>query len=109
MSDSSPLIVPMVVEALVVNDAVRSPRDQIVTFMRTQMVYNAMQNCASGQPFTSNNDINFTSSATVPPNNVPASAYYDGVYLKWRLPRAYTHGQQDNVSGVTNYRQVPHR
>src|SRR5689334_19223631 len=109
MSDQSPLIVPMIVEALVVNDAVRTPRRQIVTFMRTEMTYGAMQQCGSGQPFLDDNDLDFTGPGLVPPNNVPASRYYNGVYLKWRLPRAYTHGSQDSAAGVTTYRQVPNR
>lgn len=101
MSDQGPLLVPMIVEALVVNDHVRAPKNQIETFMRTQMNYNFIQNGGNGQPFISGNDPNFT--------NVAASDYYNGVYLKWRLPKAFTSGKQDSVQGVTTYPPVPNR
>ncbi|MBV9762804.1 MAG: IPT/TIG domain-containing protein [Acidobacteriaceae bacterium] len=106
MSNQSPLIVPMVVEAFVVNDSVRLSGN---AFMRAQMQYNAMHLFASGQPVLSNNDGNFTSPAVVPSNGVHSSDYYNGVYLKWRLPYAYTHGVQDNISGETIFPPVPNR
>lgn len=108
MSDQSPLIVPMTVEALVVNDIFRTNGN---TFVRTQMQYNAMQMCANGQPGISNNDTNFTlhSTSPVPPNKVPAGTFYNGVYLKWRMPEALTSGVQDNVNGTTAYPAVPNR
>lgn len=109
MSDQSPLLVPMTVEALVVNDSVRAPKNQIETFMRTQMSYNSIQSSGNGQPFTNGNDANFTKQINVPPNNVPSSQYYNGVYLKWRLPKAFTSGTQDNTNGVTSYPLVPNR
>jgi hypothetical protein len=109
MSDQSPLLVPMTVEALVVNDSVRAPKNQIETFMRTQMSYNNIQNGGNGQPFTNGNDANFTKTINVPPNNIPSSQYYNGVYLKWRLPKAFTSGTQDNVTGLTSYPLVPNR
>jgi hypothetical protein len=108
MSDQSPLIVPMTVEALVVNDIFRTNGN---TFLRTQMEYNAMQYCANGQPGMNNNDTNFTlhSTSPVPPNNVPAGAFYNGVYLKWRLPQSFTHGVQDSANATTVYPPVPNR
>lgn len=110
MSDQSPLIVPLTVEALVVNDPFRTGTN---TFMRTQMVYNAMHMCANGQPNVTNNqnDTNFKlhNTSPVPPNNVAAGDFYNGVYLKWRVPYAFTNGAQDNVSGTTNYPPVPNR
>lgn len=109
MSDQSPIIVPMSVEALVVNDFVRPARSQIVSFLRTQMSYNAMQSGGNGQPFFSGNQTNFINNVNVPPNNVTSSAYYNGVYLKWRMPKALATGTQDNVSGQTTYPQVPNR
>ncbi len=110
-SDQSPIIVPMKVEALVVNDYVRPARDQIVSFLRTQMAYNSIQGGGNGQPFFNGNQSNFTADPPpkIPPNNVPAPQYYNGVYLKWRLPRALANGAQDNVSGKTKYPQVPNR
>jgi hypothetical protein len=99
----------MTVEALVVNDSVRAPKNQIETFMRTQMSYNAIQNGGNGQPFINGNDANFTKQINVPPHNVSSSQYYNGVYLKWRLPKAFTSGTQDNTSGITSYPLVPNR
>src|SRR5580700_5185931 len=106
---NDPLLVPMTVEALVVNDAVRAPKNQFQTFLRTQMTYTFIQGMGNGQPFTNGNDTNFTKQVNVPPNNVPSSQYYNGVYLKWRLPKAFTSGTQDNSTGVTTYPQVPNR
>lgn len=96
----------MIVEAFVVNDSVRLSGN---AFLRAQMQYNAMHQFASGQPVLSNNDGNFTSPAVVPPNNVHSSDYYNGVYLKWRLPYAYTHGEQHSASGETSFPPVPNR
>ena len=106
---NDPLLVPMTVEALVVNDAVRAPKNQFQTFLRTQMTYTFIQGMGNGQPFTNGNDTNFTKQVNVPPHNVPSSQYYNGVYLKWRLPKAFTSGTQDNVTGMTVYPLVPNR
>lgn len=106
MSEQNPLIVPMTVEAFVVNDHVRLGGN---SFLRTQMQYNVLRKCKNGQPNLTNNDSHFYSASPVPPNNVNASDYYNGVYLKWRLPRNYTHGEQDNVSGQTKFPPVPNR
>lgn len=106
MSDATPLIVPLMVEAFVVNDPVRlSGRP----FMRAQMQYNALQQCANGQATLNGNDSAFTRPNVVPPHNIPASDYYDGVYLKWRLPKAFTQGAHDPQSGTTTYPPVPNR
>src|SRR5438034_7591524 len=107
MSDQSPLLIPMILEALVVNDHVRAPKNKIETFFRTQMDYNSIYLCGNAQPFLSENDIAFTGPDDV--NGVTPSQYYNGVYLKWRLPKAFTHGTQDNASGVTTYPLVPNR
>jgi IPT/TIG domain len=109
MSDQSPLILPMTVEALVVNDILRTNRNN--SFVRNQMAYNAMQIGANAQPGIDNNDTNFTAHSTVPvpPNNVPAGQFYNGVYLKWRLPRAFTRGTHDSGQGVTRFPVVPNR
>jgi hypothetical protein len=104
MSDQSPLIIPMVVEAFVVNDDVRQSPN---FYERMPMNYNVIQDGSNGQPAI--NDTNFTQPPTfpVPPHSVPASTYYNGVYLKWRLPDAFTHGKQ--VGGTTQYPPVPNR
>ncbi|HYI10876.1 MAG TPA: hypothetical protein VEK57_17585 [Thermoanaerobaculia bacterium] len=99
MSEQSPLIVPMTVEAFVVNDQVRGG-----TFARAQMQYNPMiLQLTSAQPGIGDNDTNFTQPGT------NWSNYYNGVYLKWRLPQFFTQGTQDNVQGQTNFPLVPNR
>ena len=86
----------MMVEALVVNDQTRHTS----AWMRTTMNYNGLSKGMNGAaPQTS--DPNFSGQQ---PN---WGTYYNGVYLKWRLPRAFTHGVQDSVSGITTYPQVP--
>lgn len=105
MSDQSPLIVPLTVEALVVNDHVRLSGNG---FYRAQMPYNSMSSCSSGQSGFSDNDTNFTSSALLD-SGIKPSTYYNGVYLKWRMPEAFTHGAQDSASGTTKYPAVPNR
>lgn len=108
MSNPNPLIVPMTVEALVVNDIFRTNGN---SFVRNQMLYGAMSSCNSGQPGISNNDTQFTLHSTSPvlPSKTPAGDYYNGVYLKWRLPESFTNGVQDNVTGITEYPLVPNR
>lgn len=108
MSNQNPLIVPMTVEALVVNDIFRTNGN---TFVRNQMMYGAMSTCNSGQPGISNNDTQFTKTPTGPvsPSQTPAGDYYNGVYLKWRLPESFTNGVQNNVTGITEYPLVPNR
>ncbi|HEU4844805.1 MAG TPA: hypothetical protein VFT05_11115, partial [Burkholderiaceae bacterium] len=106
MSTPIPLLVPLTVEAFVVNDHVRLSGKP---FMRTQMSYNSLQQCANAQASFGGNDWAFTQASAVPPNNVSASSYYNGVYLKWRLPAALTCGAHDPVAGQTVYPLVPNR
>ncbi|EGF89405.1 cell surface receptor IPT/TIG domain-containing protein [Asticcacaulis biprosthecium C19] len=105
MSDQSPLIVPMIVEALVVNDQVRNNG----TFLRARMRYEELRACRNGQSGPASNDASFTGMGSVPPYNVAASDFHNGVYLKWRLPEAFTHGQQDSRQGATLFPKVPNR
>jgi hypothetical protein len=107
VTDASPLIVPMTVEAFVVNDSVRL--DLGNPFVRAQMLYNVLQQCRNAQPGQNDRDINFSSNNLVGPLKVPASQYYNGVYLKWRLPRAFTHGVQDSATGTMCFRCIPNR
>ncbi|MEU1722730.1 IPT/TIG domain-containing protein [Nonomuraea sp. NPDC005692] len=110
MSDAVPLLVPLTVEALVVNDDVRLDRDPTSrkAFMRTQMQYGALQECVSGQPVIGDNDLYFTRTGLTE-SGVPTTDFYDGVYLKWRMPDALTRGAHDPVTGVTTYPPVPNR
>ncbi|MCO4090635.1 MAG: hypothetical protein HEQ34_01605 [Sphingorhabdus sp.] len=104
MTDQGPLIVPITVEAVVVNDHLREGGN---VFVRSQMQYGQLKLGLNGQAGAASNDTNFTSSGYV--GSVLASDYYNGVYLKWRLPRALTTGTQDAQNSVTNYPLVPNR
>lgn len=98
MADQSPIIVPLVVEALVVNDSVRTGRQQ---FIRGTMQYGALRMGGRELPFQTDTDFDQPGEAN--------SAFYNGVYLKWRLPDALTRGVQSNLDGVTTYPPVPNR
>ena len=80
MSDQSPLIVPLIVEAFVVNDHTRTG-----SFYRAQMQYNNIAD-------TGNGDLGSTDLHFIDQTNPQWSKYYNGVYLKWRLPDAFTRG-----------------
>lgn len=108
MSDDSPLVVPITVEALVVNDAVRVNGG----FFRADMLYSNLSGGGSVLPSATNGgDPNFDlpGDDVVQAPDVTAAQYYDGVYLKWRLPAALTRGHLDNRSGVTRFPLVPNR
>jgi hypothetical protein len=81
MSDRSPLIVPIVVEAFVVNDHTR----RLGSFYRAQMQYNNIHHPGNG-------DLGSTDLSFIDQKNPHWSQYYNGVYLKWRLPDALTRG-----------------
>lgn len=102
MSDAGPLIVPVALEALVVNDHVRDP-----SFLRAPMAYGSLQMGGDAQPGMSGNEVAF--GRDEPVEGVPAAHYYDGVYLKWRLPRALTWGVQDSATGKLTFPPVPNR
>jgi hypothetical protein len=107
MADQSPLIVPIQVEALVLNDSLRLAGG---AWVRVEMQYQNLRNAGSAEPTPLNTDHNFTSAGNVgQQQNIPAAGYYDGVYLKWRLPDALTHGVQDGVTGETVYPRLPNR
>jgi hypothetical protein len=105
MTDAGPLVVPMVVEAFVVNDWVREGNP----FVRAQMQYGVLQRAGNAQPGLNDRDLNFGNTNPVPPHNVPASDYYNGVYLKWRLPKAFTRGKQDSAASRMHFRCIPNR
>lgn len=90
-----PLLVPMELEALVVNNQVRLGAN----FQRWQMNYNALSRYISPEPPAfSGIDSGF---ATNPANN--------GVYLHWTLPAALRHGTQQNETGEISFPLVPNR
>ena len=81
MSDQSPLIVPIIVEAFVVNDQTR----RTGSFYRAEMQYNNIADPGNG-------DLGSTDLHFIDKTNPQWSRYYNGVYLKWRLPDALTRG-----------------
>jgi hypothetical protein len=103
VSEAGPLIVPLAVEALVVNDHVRGGE----SFVRAQMLYGGLAEGRNAQPGLNDADEAFCKDEEV--HGVPASQYYNGVYLKWRLPRALTWGAQDSASEELTFPAIPNR
>jgi len=103
VSDAGPLIVPLTVEALVVNNHVREGE----SFVRAQMLYGQLEEGRSAQPGLDDADRHFTTDESVE-GGAPAQ-YYNGVYLKWRLPRALTRGVQDPVKEELRFPTIPSR
>ncbi|WP_438485440.1 hypothetical protein [Streptomyces sp. S186] len=95
MSDE-PLIVPIEVDALVVNDEVRYS----VPFERWTAVYHRLSLGSSPepQPFTNNDAARWDSQPDA-----------NGVYLHWQLPQTLRHGKHDAATGETAFPQIPNR
>ncbi|MFB7470682.1 hypothetical protein [Kitasatospora sp. NPDC056184] len=95
-SDTGPLIVPVQVDALAVNDEVRSS----VPFLRWQANFNLLaQNLPpEGGPFDNNQAAHWDTDATA-----------GGVYLQWQLPQALRSGEHDPGTGGTAFPLVPNR
>ncbi|NUR91438.1 MAG: hypothetical protein HOY71_45825 [Nonomuraea sp.] len=91
---TSPLLVPMDVKALLVNDVVRRRG-----FQRWQMAYVNLPTYTGPQPPPFSGDD--TSWATDPSHN--------GVHLHWTLPAALRRGSHDTATGVTTFPYVPNR
>ncbi|MFK0203686.1 hypothetical protein [Streptomyces lavendulae] len=92
---SQPLVVPLRVEALTVNEAVRHSE----VFQRWQANYALTRLSLSPEPPAfSNTDTNFNAD----PNR-------EGVYLHWQLPEALTHGVDERGDGVPVFPLVPNR
>lgn len=95
MADTRVLLVPVALQALVVNDQVRIGQN----FQRWSMNYGALDQFLSPEPqaFSGNaNDF-----AQEPRNN--------GVYLHWTLPAALRQGRHDKVADRTAFPLVPNR
>src|SRR5262249_16164309 len=89
------LLVPIKVEALVVNDKVRIGQN----FQRWSMNYNSLKSYVSPEPPAfSGNDNDFAGN----PNS-------DGIYLHWTLPQALRQGNHNTTSGSTTFPLVPNR
>ncbi|MFF6946916.1 hypothetical protein ACFZAS_43395, partial [Streptomyces lavendulae] len=90
-----PLVVPLRVEALTVNEAVRHAE----VFQRWQANYALTRlNLSPEPPAFSNTDTNFN-----------ADPGREGVYLHWQLPEALTHGVDEQGDGVPVFPLVPNR
>ncbi|MYT33813.1 hypothetical protein GTY73_34805, partial [Streptomyces sp. SID8354] len=90
-----PLVVPMPIEALAVNERVRLAE----VFQRWQANYALTRlNLSPEPPAFSNTDTAF--------NSDPAR---EGVYLHWQLPEALTHGTDTDGDGVPVFPLVPNR
>ena len=92
MSESGPLIVPVEVQAMVINNA-------NMNFIRSGMNYAQLKNYASPSPAP------FANSAG---SDFASKTINQGVYLLWTLPKALRHGQQ-NASGSLDFPLVPNR
>ncbi|EFG03640.1 hypothetical protein CRV15_28840 (plasmid) [Streptomyces clavuligerus] len=96
-ADSDPaLVVPVEVDALVINDAVRTAPHE---FARWKLNFYALGLNVSPEPRPfSGTDPDF---ATTTGNN--------GAYLQWRMPQALRHGTYDTLTGTTALPLVPNR
>jgi hypothetical protein len=92
MNDSGPLIVPVEVQAMVVNNA-------NMNFIRGAMNYGELGNFSSPSPAPFQNDAG---------NDFASKAANQGVYLMWTLPKALRHGAQ-NTKGSIDFHFVPNR
>ncbi|MEK2479246.1 hypothetical protein [Streptomyces noursei] len=90
-----PLVVPLQIEALTVNERVRSAE----VFQRWQANYALTRLDLSPEPPAfSNTDTAFN-----------ADPDREGVYLHWQLPQALTHGVDEQGDGVPVFPLVPNR
>lgn len=103
MSNPNFLMVPMVVEALVVNQSVRIDG---TPFLRNQMRYNGLWKLDNAEPGFDDNDLGFMANSPVGPFGTPAADYFNGVYLKWRLPSYFTRGAR---AGAATFAETPNR
>ncbi|GGX55688.1 hypothetical protein [Streptomyces noursei] len=93
-TDQGPVIVPMTVQALMVNEEVRKR-----SFARWELNCHLLGVSRSPEPAPwQSEDPTFISN----PEN-------DGVYLQWELPQALRQGQHDTVTGGMGFPLVPNR
>jgi len=94
MTMAAPLIVPVQVQALLVNARVRAQG-----FQRWSMDYANLAAYVSAEPPAFSGD----------DPDWAADPLDDGVHLHWTLPTALRHGVQDPATGTTTYPKVPNR
>lgn len=91
MSNSTPLLVPVEVQAMVLNNT-------SVNFIRAQMNYRNLANCQSPSPAPFQED----------EGNFASNLDNHGVYLRWTLPQALRHAEQQ-PGGTLSFPFVPNR
>jgi hypothetical protein len=94
MTMAAALIVPIQVQALLVNARVRAQ-----SFQRWSMDYASLAAYVSPEPPAFSGD----------DPDWAADSLDDGVHLHWTLPTALRHGVQDSATGTTAYPKVPNR
>lgn len=92
--DGGPLIVPIEVDALAVNEAVRGD-----SFRRWQLDCHRLEHQRNPEPDPFEMD----------DTAVTGRSASDGVYLHWRLPEALCRGRVDPDTGTVGYPKVPNR
>ena len=97
------LIVPVNVDALVVNQSVRQRDGQ--GFRRWRPNYNLLRHNKTPEPSPFTNEQQWHSTGT---DDTPYKKY-DGVYVRWELPEALRHGESRNDGGPTEFPLVPNR
>lgn len=90
------ILVPITVEALVVNDRIRKSQN----FQRWVMNYQNIDNKTSPMPEV------FDSNEAAAWNNTPNA---NGVYLQWILPQALRKGSKEESEGKVRFPFVPNR
>ena len=91
MSDPDPLLVPVQVQAMVLNNPAAN-------FIRAKMNYTNLANYESPSPGPFQQD----------DDNYAGDSANHGIYLMWTLPQALRHGTQ-NADGVLDFPFVPNR
>ncbi|MFD1538814.1 hypothetical protein [Nonomuraea guangzhouensis] len=94
MTAVPPLLVPIDVKALLVNDLVRQRG-----FQRWQMDYQNLPTYTSPQPPP------FSGTDT----SWPTDPSHNGIYLHWTLPATLRRGDHDTATGTTTFPYVPNR
>ncbi|MFG2910420.1 hypothetical protein ACGF13_35910 [Kitasatospora sp. NPDC048286] len=94
MPDAGPLVVPLQVDALVINDDIRQSED----FQRWLPDFDKLNRRLSPEPAPFE-DL----------DDVPGDPELDGVLVHWRLPEALARGDQDPATGRTVFPLVPNR
>jgi hypothetical protein len=90
------LIVPMELDALVVNDQVRWG----VPFQRWRAGFHHLRANVSAEPEA------FTNNSASDWDATPGA---NGVYLQWQLPQALRHGRHNAATGETTFPRIPNR